>query len=233
MAKFTPTESQKAFAFRLQARRRDLGLTQKDVAESINRLAYETDTPTSFTSFNVANWERGHTPRLKAIQLLAVVLDVESSYLLTSEQPPLKATPSIMPQKKVIGVEELATYRGCPVWVQPHDTRYPEYCGLVHDVYDFLILSDETKIPFTKVVGTIRTIPMKSDSQILTIEEAESLDKVYMVPLGTPKEVQLRLSGWYVYDKTTRIFTQESGHYAFPLSHYGKMFAGYRDEQML
>lgn len=229
--KFTPTDAQRKFAGRLRQRRNELGMTQKDVAERINAINTAPD-KTDITSYTVANWERGHTPRTNLMALLCEALNVSPSYLMamTEIDGANTVTRSSGNDMTQIPIEELVRHGGEPVWVRPFDTRLPEYCAIISNVYDYLITADEQRVPFTSIQGTVWTMPYLADKTVLSLDEAKGSERVYMDPIRTPREVRRRLSGWYRYNKAKDIFIKEDGSYAFPLSHYSSMFVGYKDD---
>lgn len=222
---FVPNEAQLKVAGRIKRRRNELGLTQKEVAERINERNTNPEIR-DIAPFTVANWERGHTPRPAMLALLADVLNLSPAYLMSmsnSEGEQDKRVRDILQQ---IDIDDLPRHGGEAVWIRPFDSRLPEYVALVSNIYDYVIRSDEQHIPFSNIQGTVWTLPMAADQTILSLDDAKRLGRAFMDPIRTPREVRMKLGGWYKYDPKSDLFIKEDGAYAFPSSHYLKMFIG-------
>lgn len=225
--KFKPTEAQKAFAERVKQRRKELCMSQSDLAQQMTNVDKK---HREIKVWTIQGYERGHIPR--NIHLLCEALQVTPDYLLgTTHQGDINWDKTLVFKNDgrfPLGREELTNYGGLPVWVRPKDERSTEYCALVDDVHYSLVSLRYGSVPFDDIEGTVWVEPSYHRDDILTRDEAESASRVFVLPIRAGYDVKRVFSGWYIFDKDRQMFVGEDCGWAFHAEQYGIKYIGFK-----
>lgn len=235
MAKtFIPTELQLAFAERVKQRRSYLLLSQRDLARKMTELDRKHRT---ITVWNVQGYERGHIPYNFSLLLLCEALKVTLDYLLgVTHLGDVDWDKSLVVRNDgstPLSREDLQNYGGLPVWVRPKDDRSAEYCALVDDVHYALVSLQHGSVPFDDIDGTVWVEPSFYRDDILSREEAEAADRVFILPVRASFDAKRLFRGWYVYDAEQKMFVAEERDWVFSASEYGIRYIGFRAAKLI
>lgn len=230
--KFVPTEAQKAFAERVKQRRKFLDMSQSDLAEQMTKVDKQHREVKVWT---VQGYERGHIPR--NIAVLCEALSVTPDFLLgTTHQGNVDWDKTLILKndgRVPLSREELKNYGGLPVWVRPRDERSSEYCALVDDVHYALVSLQQGSVPFEHIEGTVWVEPQYLREDILTRQEAESADRVFIIPVRAGYDSKRLFSGWYRFNDDRQMFLSEECDWSFPAAQYGVRYVGFREAKMV
>lgn len=226
--KFKATEAQKAFAERVKQRRKELNMSQSDLAKQMTNVDKQ---HREIKVWTIQGYERGHIPR--NIHLLCAALQVTPDYLLgTTHQGDINWDKSFVfkndgrfPLEK----EELTHYGGLPVWVRPKDERSTEYCALVDDVHYALVSLRYGSVAFDNIDGTVWVEPSYHRDDVLSRDEAEAACRVFVLPIRAEYDVKRVFSGWYTFDENQKMFVREDHGWMFPAEQYGTKYIGFKD----
>lgn len=207
---------------RLRKLRKDLGMTQEQVAERI--------TP-KYTSAAVGAWESGRAkPRLDVLNQLADIFNVTSNYLLNGDEPerkPVRPTSAYVPLRvlgvtcmgegdeqdadAVVEVPEGVAARHPGLFVvhgigSCMDRRFPEDAALGVDpdmeprTGDAVLVRDEAHGSFVHVymAGSGGTVMLSADSW------QEGYEDLVVGPRDPPVEVLGTVVWWQAYEDVTR-----------------------------
>lgn len=229
--KFIPTEAQKAFAERVKQRRKELGMSQNDLALEMTKVDKQHREVKVWT---VQGYERGHIPR--NIQILCEALSVTPDFLLgTTHQGDVDWDKTLIIKndgRTPLYREELTNYGGLPVWVRPRDERSSEYCALVDDVHYALVSLRHGSVPFSDVEGTVWVEPQYRRDDVLTRDEAESTGRVFIMPIRASIDVKRSYCGWYSYNWDRKMFEAEDAGWVFSANQYGTKYIGFRNAKL-